>query len=207
MPYIYKITNKVNNKIYIGKTLSSIEKRWNQHRKDFQRENMENRPLYSAMKKYGIENFEISLVEECEEKCISEKEQYWVEFYGSFKYGYNATLGGDGKRYADYDLIYALWREGKTVKEIHNITSYDDHTIKVALDCYEVSSEERRKRADNKKGRCVVQLDKNTEEIINIFSTIGDANKFLNKQNSGHISEVCNGKRKTAYGYKWKYFE
>ena len=205
MPYIYKITNKVNDKIYIGKTLNSIHKRWIQHQNAYQREHTENRPLYSAMKKHGIENFEISLVEECEESVISEREQYWIEFYGSFKYGYNATLGGDGKRYADYDLIYSLWNEGKTVKEIHDITSYDDYTIRVALECYNISSEERKKRADNKKGHLVAQLDKDTEEIIAIYPSKEAANRALGKGSGGHISDVCYGKRKTAYGYKWKY--
>ena len=48
-------------------------------------------------------------------------------------------------------------------------------------------------------------IDKNTEEYIKIFPSINKAYQFLNKQHSGHIASVCNGKRKTAYGYKWKY--
>ena len=50
-----------------------------------------------------------------------------------------------------------------------------------------------------------MMLDKNTEEILKIFTSIADAYRFLNKQHSGHIADVCNGKRKTAYGYKWQY--
>ena len=86
------------------------------------------------MNKYGINNFIIEQIEEVdtdEEAC--EKEKYWIEFYGSFKYGYNATKGGDGKAYADYDLIYALWNEGKNISEIHNILKYDYDTISLAL--------------------------------------------------------------------------
>jgi hypothetical protein len=38
MPYIYKITNKINNKLYIGKTMLSIEKRWQEHLRDYNKE-------------------------------------------------------------------------------------------------------------------------------------------------------------------------
>ena len=42
-----------------------------------------------------------------------EREKYWIEYYGSFKNGYNATVGGDGKPYIDYDLVVATYRELK----------------------------------------------------------------------------------------------
>ena len=48
-------------------------------------------------------------------------------------------------------------------------------------------------------------LNKNTLEIIKVFPSIQKAYDFLNKQHSGHIAAVCKGKRKTAYGYGWKY--
>ena len=59
MPYIYKITNDINNKVYIGKTLSTIDKRWKEHQRDSQKRRCEQRPLYSAIRKYGIEHFHI----------------------------------------------------------------------------------------------------------------------------------------------------
>lgn len=204
MPYIYKITNKINNKVYIGKTLDTVEKRWKEHCRDSQKKNIRNRPLYSAMNKYGFNNFIIEEIEQCNEEALNEREQYWIEYFGSFKYGYNATLGGDGKRYADYDLIYALWNEGKTIKKIAEITKYDEHTIRVALNCQNISSEERKKRAKLSIGQPVAQLDKITNEIIAIYSSREDACRAIGKQTNGHIAEVCSGKRKTAYGYKWK---
>ena len=48
---IYKITNLINGKIYIGKTLDTIEKRWKDHKSDSVRPRCEKRPLYSAMNK------------------------------------------------------------------------------------------------------------------------------------------------------------
>lgn len=49
-------------------------------------------------------------------------------------------------------------------------------------------------------------IDKNTLEPLRVFSSMGEAERFLQKPGGyKHISEVCNGKRKSAYGYKWEY--
>ena len=61
--FIYKITNDINGKIYIGKTLNSLEHRFNEHKRASRKKCCENRPLYSAMRKYGVENFSITLIE------------------------------------------------------------------------------------------------------------------------------------------------
>ena len=204
MAYIYKITNDVNNKVYIGKTIYSINKRWNEHCRDYLKENNKNRPLYKAMHKYGIEHFNIEQLEECSIELLSERERYWIEVYGSFKYGYNATKGGDGKQYADYNLVYKLWLEGHNVKSIHDLTGYDEKTIRVALDENNITAIERRNRQIQNLECPIAMLDKNTKEIIKVFPSIKAAYDFLGKQHSGHITSVCNGKRKTAYGYAWK---
>ena len=60
------------------------------------------------MNKYGIENFIIEEIEEVDVKELSIREIYWIEYYNSYKNGYNATLGGDGKILYDYDLIAEL---------------------------------------------------------------------------------------------------
>ena len=91
MGYIYKIVNDINNKIYIGKTEFNIQKRFEEHIRDSQKEH-KNRPLYNAMNKYGIQHFKIELIEECNN--LEEREKYWISFYDSYKNGYNATLGG-----------------------------------------------------------------------------------------------------------------
>lgn len=64
MPSIYKITNNINNKMYIEKTSNSIEKRFEEHIKDSKKERCEKRPLYDAMNKYGIEHFTIEEIEQ-----------------------------------------------------------------------------------------------------------------------------------------------
>ena len=94
---IYIITNDINDKVYVGKTMHSIEKRFKEHCKDSKKERNEKRPLYNAMNKYGIKHFKISLLEECDSENAEEREIYWIEYYNSYKNGYNATKGGDGK--------------------------------------------------------------------------------------------------------------
>lgn len=204
MAYIYKITNDINGKIYIGKTYNSIEKRFKEHCKDRLKRRCEQRPLYSAMNKYGVEHFHIELLEETDNP--EEKEKYWIEYYGSFKNGYNATKGGDGKFYVDVELILRLWNDGKNNTEIQKITGYDRQTITNHLKDCGITEEERLFRKNEKYRKPVAMLDKNTEEIVQVFSTSTDAEKYLQKpRGHQHISEVCKGKRKTAYGYKWKY--
>ena len=64
MGYIYKITNDVNGKMYIGKTeYVNPEKGWKEHLKDYKRRKNEKRPLYAAMKKYGEEHFYFEIIE------------------------------------------------------------------------------------------------------------------------------------------------
>lgn len=204
MAYIYKITNDINDKIYIGKTYhSSIETRFKEHCKDSQRERCEQRPLYSAMNKYGVEHFSIELVEECDNP--EEREKFWIEYYGSFKYGYNATIGGDGKPYCDYELIYRLFKKGLTLKDIAMKTGYCADTCAVAVKAFNVSQEEIIQRGREKSFKAVCKIDKDSDEILCIYPSITAAYKEMGKQQSGHIASVCRGKRKTAYGYKWQY--
>lgn len=93
---IYKITNlaKESQNIYIGQS-SNIEKRWQNHLSDL---NLD-RPLYRAIKKYGVENFKFEIIEICLVSELDEREIYWINYYDSFFNGYNLTLGGNGSGY------------------------------------------------------------------------------------------------------------
>lgn len=105
MGCIYKITNKINQKIYIGKTIREPLTRWKEHLQyaNHQQERY-NTPLYSAMRKYGIENFDFEVIENniLNEQELNRKEQQYIQFYNatSHENGYNVTIGGDGGRNA-----------------------------------------------------------------------------------------------------------
>ena len=206
MGYIYKISNDINDKVYIGKTLASVSDRWKEHLSDMDKRKNEKRPLYSAMRKYGTSHFYIEEIEQCSNDIINERECYWINFYDSYKNGYNATKGGEGKAYADVESIITLWEQGKNIKEIHDITGHDCETIKNHLNDYGITAEQRQERGHDYQRKAVAMLDKNTGEVLKIFDMLSDTEVFLQKSGGRrHVYEVCSGQRKSAYGYKWKY--
>ena len=208
MAFIYKITNDVNGKVYIGKTLHSVEKRWKEHIKDSKRERTEKRPLYRAMNKYGIEHFHVETVEECSVEVSEEREAFWIKEYNSFgKDGYNATTGGDGKPYVHRELILLLWLGNMKPKAIHSLTGYAGTTIRTVLKSYGITDKEIQRRG--RVNQSPVAMYSLNGEHIKDFKSISDAMTFLGKGtfSGGHIPSACSGKRGSAYGYKWKYIK
>lgn len=94
---IYKITNKVNGKSYIGQSVN-IEKRLVNHKATASKikDHCYDYPLYRAFRKYGFENFEFEILEECSNEQLDEKERFWISYFNTLKDGYNQTFGGDG---------------------------------------------------------------------------------------------------------------
>lgn len=94
---IYKITNKINGFIYIGKTSKSLNKRWKEHVYKATKK-QENYIFYNAIRKYGACNFTLEIIDfACSNKELSRKEIYWIKFYNSkTPNGYNMTDGGEG---------------------------------------------------------------------------------------------------------------
>lgn len=204
MPYIYKITNKLNQKIYIGKTVRTVKQRWEEHCREYQKSRAEHRPLYSAMNKYGIENFIVEEIEECSADILNEREKYWIEYYQSFKNGYNATIGGDGKQYIDYQQIYQYWIAGLSGREICKKLNIDKDTVKAALDNYHISHQDRVYQGKLSQAKMVKRIDKRGNILI--FKSLKEAYLSVNKEKiSSHIQEVCNHKRNSAYGYFWEW--
>lgn len=211
MAYIYQIINDINNKIYIGKTEFSIDKRFKEHCSDAFKERNEKRPLYSAMRKYGIEHFHIELIEETDNP--EEREKYWIEQKQSFKNGYNATLGGDGKKYLDYDLIIASYKEIKSIKDTAISLGISSDSVSNILRANNISIITSSDVIQKKYGKVVNMYDlQNT--FLKTFPSVNAAAKYMVENNltgckmttiKQHITEVCMGKRKTAAKFKWKY--
>ena len=215
MPYIYKITNSINGKIYIGKTSSSIEERWKEHKKDSTKEYEKHRPLYRAMNKYGIENFSVEELEKCDtDKIACEREIYWIEYYGSFKNGYNATIGGDGKTYINYKIVYETYKQLKSCKKVAEKLNIDRGYVGLILKNLGVQLEQPIESLQNLNKPKMINMYDLQENYLQTFSSVSDAakwcveNNYSKKLTSGiraHISECANGKRKTAYQHKWRY--
>lgn len=91
---IYKITNIVNLKSYIGQSIH-IEKRMQEHKSIYNWNREKNKILYIAFQKYGLNNFKFEILEECDRKELSEREKFYIEKYNTYKKGYNETIGGE----------------------------------------------------------------------------------------------------------------
>ena len=97
---IYKITNIVNNKIYIGQSID-IQERWYQHKYKAFDENEKgyNSAIHLAMRKYGVENFSIEIIEKCAPELLDERERFWIQELNCVSpNGYNILEGGQGIR-------------------------------------------------------------------------------------------------------------
>lgn len=137
---IYKITNLINQKIYIGQSVD-IERRWKEHLRSGQPEKYAckserdiNTPIHLAMQKYGIENFKLEIICICEQENLNDLEKYYIKFYDSTNKlkGYNISEGGQDKVGAkgefhsqaklnqkQVDEIYTRLINGESVSSIH----------------------------------------------------------------------------------------
>lgn len=91
---IYKVSNLINGKVYIGQTKRSLEARWKQHCHDVKSKHSSFN-LQKAIKEFGAENFFIEQIDSAESKEeAKEKEVYWIKFYNAIGNGYNTSPGG-----------------------------------------------------------------------------------------------------------------
>ena len=91
---VYKITNTVNDKVYIGITSKSLKERFSWHMRDCRKGTR--KKLYSAIRKYGEDKFSIELVEKAKADTIVEREEHYIDAYDSYKNGYNASPKSGG---------------------------------------------------------------------------------------------------------------
>ena len=170
------------------------------------------------MRKYGEEHFHFEVIEETDKP--EEREMYYINLYKSYvgfknSNGYNATLGGDGKSYLnliDKDVIcYYVKNAEKQVTKTAKYFNVSPLTIKKILKRNNIewlSNKEAQNKEFYSKHGGIMQIDSNTHEIVNIFKSISDANKYFNKNiNNGNIFDALSGRRKSrkAYGYYWCY--
>lgn len=127
---IYEIKNKVNGKIYIGQHSSDeLGSYWGS-----------GKLIKRAIKKYGIENFERTILEKCSNKNeLNERERYWIKEKDSIHTGYNLTDGGTGGNMSQFINYSDEWKEGQRSRTKQYWNS--------------LSEEERKERSDKLKGR------------------------------------------------------
>jgi group I intron endonuclease len=244
---VYKITNLVNGKFYIGSSTSEkdgFKDRINTHIRLLNRKTHYNKHLQSAWLKYGSHNFKFEIVEVVYGKDkILEREQYYITLYGvtNPKIGYNKSPKANSqlgfkhteetkKKMSESAKIYSK-EISERMKKLHTgkkmLNETKEKISKKLKACKRnedfknkmsiigknriISEEIKNKISQTKKGvnskkrKPVYQVDLN-DEIIKIWSYAGEAEEILNIS-KGKISAVCLGKRKTAGGFKWKYYD
>ena len=210
MAFIYVIKNDINDKVYVGKTTISVQKRFKQHIQESKRERSKDRPLYRAMNKHGIDHFYVQCLEECDSSVLADRERFWVSEYQSYHYGYNATSGGDGKILYDKQTFIEDYNCGMTIKQIKKKYKCDTTTVSKYL--HEAGIDVTKNQFDNLKIG-VHMIDKNGT-VVKEFDSHMDATNWIlqngysnaNNVNGVHVN-ICrasSGKRNSVYGFFWQ---
>lgn len=137
---IYKITNKINNKVYIGQSVH-VERRINEHKNLLRNNKHHNQHLQHSYNKYGKKNFIFNIICECEANELNEKEIFYIKKYNSFLDGYNLTPGGSYnytndiekkiKKYDEKNNIQNLLLNGEKINDIANIIPCNKIDVKI----------------------------------------------------------------------------
>ena len=209
---IYKITNNIDGKIYIGCTVNSLEKRFYEHLYRCYKSDFKSK-LYNAIKKYGEENFIIELIEECDVDVIYNTEKKYILEYDTYKNGLNSTLGGEGclgyKHSSDIrkKISKALQKNSnkeKTYKELYGNRDNEEkqkrkESVKKHWD--NLTNDERDKRTNNiKKGKrskskYSVAFIKELKNKINSGIKINELSQQYPEIRKGFFYELKNNRR------------
>lgn len=188
---IYKITNKINNKSYIGQSIN-IERRWKEHQEPGQTS-----VIHNAIIKYGVENFSFEILELCSYEELNEKEIYWISYFDTFNNGYNCTLGGDSGYIYNPQEILEKYNELQNINQTAKYFQCHPQTIRNIIHSYGIY------KTDQQLPKIVEQINMNTLEVINTYDSIQDAAKAMNVSRAAIIHAI-NGTHNSAAGYFWK---
>jgi group I intron endonuclease len=209
MGYIYKIINKIDKKIYVGQTIGDLERRWKTHLNT----GSNCRYLKSAINKYGVDNFDFKLVCITFDNLLDNMEIKYIEQYNCLvPNGYNLRLGGNSGRHNaetkqkisetlkqryDNGLIHSKPQLGKPHSEIHKKKLSEANKGKRR------SQETINKMILSRRKNKIIQFDI-LGNRLNSFDSCKEAGEYIGTTKA-NINLACNGKRKTAKGYVWKY--
>lgn len=211
MGYIYCITNKINNKKYIGKTeYENPKKRWQEHLRDSERFD---RLLYRAIRKYGKENFIFEvLFSDLYGEELCEKEISTIKEYDTYSNGYNATLGGDGASYIleeEKKRIVFDYNNGMSTYKIAQKYNHDQSTISRILKSNGINPNENY-NYHSSKNNCPIKMYNDKEELI--FNSSKECIDYIHENISNYskesirkgLSKALNGTRKSYLKYKFE---
>lgn len=217
---VYLITNIINGKQYVGKTVRSLNIRWREHVKAAR----ENEPLsmliVRAIKKYGKESFKHKILEECSnEDELNEREIFWIKELGTFGGGYNLTKGGDGmsgyKHSDETRQKMSKTRKGRKLSPEHvrAVSEGQKGQKRPGMSKKRKGelnpmygkghSDEARKKISRSQYKSVIQMDMDFNELA-IYPSMLMAKKMSGVGRQG-VSACCRKVRNHAGGFRWKY--
>lgn len=177
---IYKITNLINGKCYIGQS-SGIEKRWKDHMSPSSWKDKPRKVLYKAFLKYGLENFTFEVIRECEEDELSYLEISYISKFDSYYNGYNRTHGGEGVR--GFKAVLTRACNYLIKKNCKNFKNY------IVADNVLFSSEKHLRAHYNCKGKPIAYIKANKDlDKVEIYDMNNPDHVFLSTQ--AHIGEI-----------------
>ena len=224
---IYKIENLVNGKVYIGQTVKTFKERYNfkgegiirvlaylemrgTKRSDYTETLYGNRHLLSSIKKYGVENFTVEIIDTAETiEELNSKEIKWIAYFDSYALGYNKCVGGKNNLgWNPSEETRETWRKMRkgTMAGDKNPNYGKTH-----------SKGTRKKMSDNRKGKLVGGDNPRARAVINldtleVFETLTEAGKKYSTSVE-NIVTVCqrkergkHGTRKMTGGHRWMYY-
>ena len=200
---IYKATNKVNHKCYIGQTISTLHKRKISHKSEV-KINRNNSKFHNAVRKHGWESFEWSILYECDSKKeLDIKEIHYIKELSTIKHGYNIRDGGSLGSYNKKDSIETKNKKSDARKGNLNPMYGKKHT-----------DTEKELMSINRKGKCLGNDNPASKQSGTYLVTFPDGHQetiknlrgFCRDNNISSHSEfykMCNGKRKIPFKGYW----
>lgn len=206
MGNIYKITNTVNGKVYIGKTVIGVENRWRKHQTEAQREDRGYKSaLYDALNKYGVDKFTIETIETCPNDALDIRERFWIKYFNSYVYGYNLTVGGDGHNIVNEQEraeVLSLWQQGVTEQWLSDATGRSVKTIRHILRSNGVTREEilahQKAISRPQRGKPIYVYDLNGNYLMG-FGSVIEASETLGIHHTT-LGHVISGRHKSVHG-------
>ena len=174
------------------------------------RNRAKHRKLYVSINQFGFNNFDIVLLDHCEDKKQAfELERQYIKELDSVEFGLNESLGGAGKSFVEHDVIAECYKDLGTARKVAQKLGCGTDTVRAVIKAYDLSKVSYRSLY----GKNVRGVNIKTHQVLD-FSSIAEAGEYCErigvcKRYSGgtrqKIANVCNGKNKTAYGFYWKY--
>lgn len=213
---VYKITNNVNGKVYIGQSIN-IKNRWKDHIYALNRGDSTCTLLQRAWNKYKQNNFSFEIIELCSENELDNVEIKYIELYDSINNGYNIELGGNENKHLSAETKQKLSKSAKErLSDPTKNPMYDKHHTDEAKAKISTSKKGKLLSEETKQKLSQVHIghpgyNKNLDpvyciELDEIFSCASEAAKILGIDGT-NILPCCRHVygRKTCGGYHWEF--